>query len=139
MSNPATERLKIATRVITASGMVRAAAYMANMAEASVGLQCAGSIEAGEISPAIENPPATMTLTAVITDARRMALGEEEGVVIGRGSGMKMDKPHVLQAEATLAPGERQLFCEKCDESEVSWIVRIGQTPSPSHRCVRDP
>jgi hypothetical protein len=72
--------------------MVRAAAYMANMEEASVGLQCAGSIEAGEISPAMENPPATMTLTAVITDAIRMALGEEKCVVMGRdSSGMKMD------------------------------------------------
>jgi hypothetical protein len=91
MSNADGERLKIATMVITASGMVRAAAYMANMEEACVGMQFAGSIEAGEISPAMENPPATMTLTAVITDAMRMALGEEECVVMVRGSGMKMD------------------------------------------------
>jgi hypothetical protein len=64
---------------------------MANMEEASVGLQCAGSIEAGEISPAMENPLATMTLTAVIKDAIRMVLGEEEYVLMGRDSRDEMD------------------------------------------------
>src|SRR5438105_2225273 len=62
----------MAAIVIKASGIVRAAAYMAKMADASAGGAQAGSTSSGLISPATEKPLATTTLSAVRTQARPM-------------------------------------------------------------------
>jgi hypothetical protein len=83
MSTAAAERWYIAAKVINASGMVRAAAYMANINEAGVATAPAGSMASGLTSPAMENPLATKTLTAVIQEARRNAIAVESGVAIG--------------------------------------------------------
>src|SRR5260221_6038361 len=63
-------------------GIVRAAAYIAKMNEASVGASPAGRIDFGLTSPAIENPAATRTLIAVTSDARRMDADREESRVM---------------------------------------------------------
>ena len=62
----------MAAIVINAKGIVRAAAYMAKMVDASVGVAPAGRTSSGFISPAMENPPATTTFRAVRADASPM-------------------------------------------------------------------
>jgi hypothetical protein len=66
--------------------MVRAAAYKANINEASVGGQLTGRRDAGLISPAMEKPLATKTFAAVINEARRRAFVYEEIAFITCGS-----------------------------------------------------
>jgi len=63
----------------------------------------------------MENPLATMTLMAVIRDAMRMALSEEEGVVKGRGSGTKMDDRTFSRQKGDTRTRTRQIFCEQCE------------------------
>src|SRR4030081_2674927 len=70
----------MATIVIEASGIVRAAAYMAKMADASVGVAPVGRMSSGFISPAMENPLATTTFRAVRAEARPI-LFVDRGVV----------------------------------------------------------
>src|ERR1700694_5519264 len=70
----------MATIVIKASGIVRAAAYMAKMADASVGVTPVSRTSSGFISPAMENPLATRTFSAVRAEARPM-LSRGRGVV----------------------------------------------------------
>jgi hypothetical protein len=67
--------------------------YRANMNEASVGTWLAGSIHFGLTNPATENPTATRTLIAVISEAKRKAVVrderlhmEEESADIEKGS-----------------------------------------------------
>jgi hypothetical protein len=54
------------------------------MNDASVGVEPIGSIDAGLTSPAIEKPPATRTLSAVTSEAIRMAAGREACGVIDK-------------------------------------------------------
>jgi hypothetical protein len=70
----------MATIVIKASGIVRAAAYMAKMADASVGVAPVGRTSSGFINPAMEKPLATTTFRAVRAEARPM-LSADRGVV----------------------------------------------------------
>src|SRR3979490_2596244 len=86
MSTAAVDRLEIAANVINASGMVRAAAYMANIDEARVATSPPGSMDSGLTSPAMEKPPATKTSIAVIQEARRIVFAGKEGVAIGQFS-----------------------------------------------------
>src|ERR1700704_595775 len=72
----------MATIVTKASGIVRAAAYMAKMADASVGLAPAGRTSSGFISPAMEKPLATTTFRAVRAEARPMLSADREVVAI---------------------------------------------------------
>src|SRR5947209_4595694 len=62
----------MAAIVIKASGIVRAAAYMAKMADASAGGAQVGRTSSGLISPAMEKLLATTTFRAVRTQARPM-------------------------------------------------------------------
>src|SRR5258708_31078743 len=70
----------MATIVVKANGIVRAAAYMAKIADASVGVAPAGRTSSGFISPAMENPLATATFRAVRAEAR-LILFADRGVV----------------------------------------------------------
>jgi hypothetical protein len=67
---------------MTAMGMERAAAYIANINEASFGTEPGGSIDFGLTSPAIENPAATRTFIAVTAEAMRIGAGREARGVI---------------------------------------------------------
>ena len=53
--------------------MVRAAAYMANSSDASVGMEPAGTTASGRKIAAMEKPLATRTLIAVTSEASRIA------------------------------------------------------------------
>jgi hypothetical protein len=53
---------------------VRAAAYIANINDACVGTDPAGSRYCGRVIAAMEKPLATRTLIAVTTEASRIAL-----------------------------------------------------------------
>jgi hypothetical protein len=57
--------------------MVRAAAYMANVNDASVGASPGGNMDCGQTSPAMEKPLATKTLIVVIKEAKRIAFRRE--------------------------------------------------------------
>src|SRR5580658_3025804 len=54
--------------------MVRAAAYMANSNDASVGMESAGTTASGRTIAAMEKPLATRTLMAVTSEASCIAL-----------------------------------------------------------------
>jgi hypothetical protein len=82
ISNADRDCLQIAIKTMKASGMVRAAAYIAKMNAASVGTQPVGNIEFGRTSPAIENPDATKTLIAVTTETSRMGADRAESCVM---------------------------------------------------------
>jgi hypothetical protein len=56
-----------------ARGIVRAAAYIANINDACVGTDPAVSRYCGRVIPTMEKPLATKTLIAVITEASRIA------------------------------------------------------------------
>ena len=56
-----------------ARGIVRAAAYSANINEACVGADSPGTKYCGRTIPTMEKPVATRTLIAVTTDASRIA------------------------------------------------------------------
>jgi hypothetical protein len=56
-----------------ARGIVRAAAYIANSNDASVGTDSAGTRYCGRTIAAMENPLATRTLIAVTSEASRIA------------------------------------------------------------------
>src|SRR5580700_7471944 len=56
-----------------ARGIVRAAAYIANSNDASVGADSTGTRYCGRMIPTIEKPLATRTLIAVTTEASRIA------------------------------------------------------------------
>src|SRR5271167_3768878 len=56
-----------------ARGIVRAAAYIANINDACVGTDPAGSRYCGRMIPTMENPLATRTLIAVTSEASRIA------------------------------------------------------------------
>src|SRR6267154_6686210 len=66
----------MATKATTASGIVLAAAYMAKMREASLGIAPDGRSTSGETSPATEKPQATKTLMAVTQDNKRITISE---------------------------------------------------------------
>jgi hypothetical protein len=67
----------MATIVIKASGIVRAAAYIAKMDDASVGVAPVGRMSSGFMSPAMENPLAITTFRAVKAEARTMLSARE--------------------------------------------------------------
>jgi hypothetical protein len=80
--------------------MLRAAAYIANMNEASVGTWPAGSIDFGLTSPAIENPPATKTFIAVTSEAIRLgADGKESGVIAKVFLAVGITSPDVIAVQ----------------------------------------
>jgi hypothetical protein len=54
-------------------GIVRAAAYIANSKDASVGTDSTGTRYCGRMIPTMEKPLATKTLIAVTTEASRIA------------------------------------------------------------------
>ncbi len=56
-----------------AKGIVRAAAYIANSNDASVGTDSAGTRYCGRMIAAMEKPLATRTLVAVTSEASRIA------------------------------------------------------------------
>src|SRR5271155_1463954 len=63
----------IAHNANKARGIVRAAAYSANINDACVGMYPAGTRYCGRMIPTIEKPLATRTLIAVTTEASRIA------------------------------------------------------------------
>src|ERR1700739_4390063 len=72
ISNAGTDCLKIAHNANKARGIVRAAAYSANINDACVGTDPAGSRYSGRMIPTMEKPLATRTLIAVTTEASRI-------------------------------------------------------------------
>jgi hypothetical protein len=56
-----------------ARGIVRAAAYIANINDACVGTDSAGTRYCGRMIPTMEKPQATRTSIAVTTEASRIA------------------------------------------------------------------
>jgi len=64
---------KQSTPANKARGIVRAAAYSANINDAGVGTDPAGSRYCGRMIPTMEKPLATRTLIAVTTEASRIA------------------------------------------------------------------
>jgi hypothetical protein len=73
----------MATIVIKASGIVRAAAYTAMMADASLGIAPVGRTSSSFINPPMEKPLATTTFKAVSAEARPMLSAD-------RGSGFHL-------------------------------------------------
>src|SRR3977135_419798 len=71
----------MATIVVKASGIVRAAAYMAKMADAFVGVSPAGRTSSGFISPVMEKPLATTTFSAVRAEATPILSAADRGLV----------------------------------------------------------
>jgi hypothetical protein len=74
ISNVDAERLQIAANAKMASGIVRAAAYIANINDASVGTEPAGTTNCGWKIAAMEKPLATRTLIAVTSEASCIAV-----------------------------------------------------------------
>jgi hypothetical protein len=64
--------------------MLRAAAYIAKIQEASVGTVLVGNIEFGLTIPAIENPLAIKTFVAVTSEATRILVASEVSGIIKR-------------------------------------------------------
>src|SRR5271163_2773167 len=73
ISNAGAARLYIAAKANKASGIVRAAAYIANSNDASVGTDSAGTRYCGRTIAAMEKQLATRTLIAVTSEASRIA------------------------------------------------------------------
>jgi ABC-type amino acid transport system permease subunit len=72
MSSATGERDRTATTTATASGMARAAAYMAEIAEAPLAIVPVGTMRSGRTRPMTEKPVATSTLMSVTAEARRI-------------------------------------------------------------------
>src|SRR5260221_13643996 len=72
-SNAGVACLEIAPNANKARGIVRAAAYIANSNDASVGTDSAGTRYCGRMIAAMEKPLATRTLIAVTSEASRIA------------------------------------------------------------------
>src|SRR5271170_5769227 len=90
--------LQIAPNANKARGIVRAAAYIANINDACVGTDSTGTRYCGLTIPTMEKPVATRTLIAVTTEASRIAFI----VVIlfhpfHRDSGNDTFKSHLLE------------------------------------------
>jgi hypothetical protein len=72
-SNAGVARLQIAPNANKAKGIVRAAAYIANIKDACVGTDSTGTRYCGRMIPTMEKPLATRTLIDVTTEASRNA------------------------------------------------------------------
>src|SRR5580698_11561780 len=72
-SNAGVACLQIAPNANNARGIVRAAAYIANIKDACVGTESTGIRYCGRMIPTMEKPLATRTLIAVNTDASQNA------------------------------------------------------------------
>src|ERR1700739_2471501 len=72
ISNAGTDCLKIAHNANKARGIVRAAAYNANINDACVGTDPAGRRYSGRMIPTMGKPLATRTLIAVTSEASRI-------------------------------------------------------------------
>src|SRR4051794_26386055 len=81
--------------VISASGIVRAAAYIAKMADASVGVAPLGRTSSGFTKPAMEKPLATRTFRAVRAGARPMVSADRRDA-----SGSTRRKLHFIERGA---------------------------------------
>ena len=95
----------MATIVIKASGIVRAAAYMAKMADASVGGTPVGRTSSGFTTPAMEKPLATTTFRAVRAEASRMLFADRGVVSIADALKLRIPErpePAVSKASSTV-------------------------------------
>ena len=99
---------------------MRAAAYIANINDACVGTDPAGSRYCGRMIPTIEKPLATRTLIAVTTEASRIAF-----VVVINFSRILACK----QAQLVLLPKAEPKRCERSrDTQPQKYPVQIVQT-----------